>query len=959
MTRTPSRGPVTRSALGWLQRLGWQYLAPNRRCALHGTRGSPVLEGRLRQHLQQVRVEVDGQYWPLDAGGIARVLAAVLQGVQRRGAQAGNDALLAVLRDGVCVELLLPDGRTVQATVPLIDWHQPLNNLWDMAGARDEGQPALDAVPRVDALVGYVNGVPLLHLLCVERDGQGRWGRDDTAIALHHGQPRASGNACCAPMLLALDRRGGRYAASGAPASGWMRWREHGWTTDTTQQLRRTEPTPKTGARDAGGRCLQAVHAPLLAGVAAPARLLALLHGFVHSGADGRQRIARAAQFFAVQAGLERLRYIDAQGRRGGGQLQLAAGTGMTLARHWLLQHLRGDPWLRRCRVLRVQQRTAGHAPCEARGGTGLSPGRQLAAFMADGRGTTLHTTPGTLQAWLRRRDAGYAADDLIVLLDAHLQANPPAWLQRARQRLPRAGWLWLGSGPLPTAAPLAQGDPLLFACTNADAIADGLVVPVYPHGLGSTRLRRTLAKPGAKAVIGASAPRSGCWAAAIAQHLRDTLQYTDRHLRALLLVANAEAMRQYQRAFAKDGTVHSAMVGPGAGRASAAQQQAQLLIATDPHALPYLDARLALVYLGAALDGPARARAVALVNRPHPHKHCAWFVNLPGVAGVGVDGTADGWAPLSLQQLQAGLPRLHRRLRALLPPTGCADFHACGDHLGPCWHVDARGQQRDLHRLRRRCLHQRVTGFGQQLQAAMLALPGDGGMAEADTPQWRYRYDLHFCSLLRDAAGKEACEEHLSGSEDVRIRHWARERAPEVRDGEVEYVGPGATQPANPRREADVLHSQLRHQLETSTAWRAAHLQLQRQLQAFLVTPGSSAHRLRQLQALQAVQLLRARALALPVAGGASPLQLACRSALVHTLGTPKNAAQRQLHHALAEQLTSAIGSAHAAQPCATHLVVADLQRRLAPALASLLSPAHCQALLAQLPALLAGNTI
>lgn len=954
MSRTPVRGAITVSALGWLRRLGWHYLAPNRCSALRGPAGGAVLEGRLRQYLQQVHFTAEGQHWPLDADGIAQVLAAVMQGPLRRGAQAGNDALLALLRNGVPVEQRLPGGRVVQAWVPLLDAATPLNNHWDVAHPREPAQPARDAAPRVDALLGYVNGLPLLHLLCVERDGQGRWGQDEAAIALHLA-PRDGNAPSCAPLLLALDRRGGRYACSGTAPGGWVRWREHGWNGDSTQQLRRSTPTPKTGPSDAAGRQLHAVHAPLLAGVAAPARVVALLRGFMHTGADGCLRMARAAQFFAVQAGLAQLRRIDAQGCRGRGHVQLAAGTGMALTRHWLLQHLRGDPWLRHCRVLLVQPRQA-NAPLFAEPeGQALSPGRRLAAFMADGRGSTLHTTPGTLQAWLRRRDAGYAGDDLIVVMDTHLQANAP-WLEHARLRLPRAGWLWLGSGALPTAVPALAADPLLFACSTADAIADGLLVPVYPHALGATRRRKAAAR-GAKVAMAATAQRSGCWAAAIAQHLRDTLQYTERQLRALLLVADTETMRRYQRAFAKDGTLHSAMVGPGAGRAHAPRQQAQLLIATDPHALPYLDARVALVYLDTAVDGATQARALALINRPHPHKHCAWWVTLPGVPTAWSDGAADGWAPRSLRQLQAGLPRQHRRLRALLPPTGSTDFHACRDHLGPCWRVDARGQQRDLHRLRRRCLHQRVTGFGQQLQAALLALPGDGSETEADTPQYRYRYDLHFCSQLRDEVGKDACEQHLSTAEDVRIRHWARDRAPEVRDTEAHYVDPAALQPANPRHDADVLHSQLRHQLESGSAGRAARTQLQRQLHALLARPGSPAERLRQLQALQALQVLRERALGLPAAGEAPPLHRACRAALVRTLGNPATTPHHQLHQALAEQLVAAIGTARAAQPNAPHLAMADLQRRLAPALAAVLSPSCCAALLEELPALLASN--
>lgn len=939
MSRPPLRGPVTRSALGWLQRLGWRYLAPNRRVALGDVNGAGVLEGRLREYLHQVRFHAHGDHWPLDADGIAQVLAMVVRGSQRRGWLAAHQAVLVWLREGVCVAQQLPDGRRVQATVPLVDVGTPLNNHWDIANAREQGQPPRDATPRVDVLEGYVNGLPVLRLLCVERDGQGRWGREDVAIALHHAQQHAHA-ARGAPLVLALDRRGGRYAGHATAADGWVRWREHGWDAERALQLRQRASTPSPGTPDPHGQRLWAVHAPLLAGVAEPARLLALLRGFVHTASDGRQRIARSAQFFAVQAGVAHLQDTETVGGRRHGCLQLAAGSGMALTVHWLSEQLRGDPVLRHCRVLRLQAQDG--ASSQKVADTLPSAGQALAAFMADGRGCTLQTTPGALQSWLRHADTAQAGHDLIVLADAHLRGRAPVWLDDACERLPHARWLWLSSGGM-AAAPAQTDMPVLFACSDAEAIADGLVVPVYHHRLMPSPASPQTPRRGADHATEplASTP---CWAAPVAQHLRDTLAHTERDLRALLLVADTESQHRYHHAFAQEGAVHSAIVGSGPAHERGAIHSAQLLVASDLHALPWLDARLALVYLDTALDDVAAARVLALVNRRHPHKHCAWLVCLPAVPAPWSAGAPDAATPQPLRVVRAGLSRQHRRLHALLPPGCSSDFHACRDHLGPRWHLDAHGQQRDQHRLRRRCLHQRVTAFGQQLQAALLAPPCEG---DADTPLQRYRYDLHFCSLLRDAVGEEAAEQPLSVAEDVRIRHWARERAPEVRDVAWDYLGPAATSEGNPGRAADALHSQLRHQLETGPAGPAARRQLQRQLQMLLARPVLPAERLQQLRRLHAQHIVRRPTRdGSPAAGDAPPSHKACDALLAQTLGAPKDSAQRRLQHALATQLASAMRTALAAQPQAPHLAMADLQRRLAPAWATVLSPRECEAL-------------
>lgn len=949
MSRPNPPGVVTTSTLGWLRRLGWQFLTPLRVAALRDGVSGDVLQARLRQRLLALRFEAHGRKWPLDPDAITHVLATVAQVALRRGVQDASDTVLAMLRNGIPVEQQLRDGRTVQFTVPLLDWSDPHNNHWDIAPARDQAQTARDALPHITTLVAYVNGLPLLRLHCVERDGQGRWGSDDAATALHLQHLRNGSVPASTQLVLALDRRGGRYASPGAPAGHWVRWREHEGNAQALHTLRHATPTPKPGNHSDAPAVLRAVHAPLLAGMAAPARLLTLLHGFIAVGADGMRRIAHAPQFFAVRAGLQQLRRVDVQGRRCSGYLHLAPGTGMARTQQWLLQHLRGSAWLRHCRVLHVQLRCPLTPPTYV-GDTALSPGRRLAVFMAEGRGTTLQVSPVTLHAWLRRREGEYGGDDLVLLLDAALQAGNPAWLQRARERLPRASWLWYGSSPLPAPPP---GIPVFFTGTNAHAVADGLLVPVYHQ-----HLRQPLPRINDAANADTATVRIKALVATMAQHLRDHLLHTERDLRAVLLVDDSATARRYQRAFSKEGGLRCSALLPGTAPGRGALADPHVLIATDPAALRPADPRWALLYVDRALSAPAVAQAMALLNRPHPHKHCAWLIHLyptppVALAAAGTD------AALTLQHLTDDLPRQHRRLRALLPATGSSNFHAGLEHLGPRWAVDTHGQQRDLHRVRRRRLHQRVTGFGQQLQAAMLGLPGSGEAPLDSARQRDYRYDLHFCSLLRDAAMADAQEHHWAAPEDVRIRHWARDVAPEVREPAMEYLHLDPVQPPDPRHDADVLHSQLRFELESCTVSPQARARLRRQLHALLLKDTPPATRLKQLRALQAFRTLQIPPALRPLEGHAVPvpLQPACHAVLVRALGTPTDPAMQALHDTLADTLATAVIAARHAQPRAPHLVAADLQRRLAPVLAAQLSPRQCKAILTALPPLLAST--
>ena len=952
MTAASTHHTVRNSALGWLRRLGWRYLPAAEHTALLQAATGGMLLARVRQRLQALHIHAHGQAWPLDEDGIAQVLAALGQVSLRRGTETGNDALLQLLRNGIPVTLQRPDGSALQANVLLIDWDCVDANRYELANADAFGQPAQDGRAGINGLTGYVNGLPLLRLLCVERDGLGCWGQDTAAIGLQVQRMRGPATDrpdACTQLLLALDRRGGRYAGGSLPTEGWLRWREHGWTRQALQQLRDTLPRHDADAGRDDRAGLRQAHAPLLAGLLAPARLLTLLRGFIALGADGRRQIARPAQFFAVQASVTQLRRVDVEGRRCGGQVCLAAGSGLGQARQWLLQALRRDPWLRHCRVLWLRV-----PPAVAEGGSALecsdapdlapaarSPGRRMAAFMADGRGSTLPIAPGTLKAWLRRRDARHEQDDLIVLVDGPLHDADHRWLQRAAERLPRAAWLWLLATPaadLPVPGPAVP----LYAYPMAAAVADGVVVPVV-HQRGGARAQSSAPEITSNAAPGARIARH---AASIAQHFRDHIQHTERDLQGLLLVDDAPAARRYQRAFTRDGGLRS-MIVAGSAQARAGQTPVDLLIVADSTALPPLHPRLALVYLDTALPAHAWPGLLGLLNRVSTDKPCAWLLDLHDPPGWPADAVAAGWGPQPLQQADAALPLQHRRLQALLPAASCTDFHAGRAYLGPRWALDAHGRDRDLHAPRRRILHRRVTAFGQLLQAAQAALPDPADAGTEGQRGWQYLHDLHFCSLLRDAVNADAQDTHRYQLADVRVRHWARASIAQVRETVEDYAALRSLDTPDPRAQADVLHSQLRRRWPQDRADPKPRLWLQQQLRAALLPSTPAGVRLDRLLALH-TQLATAADAALPPTAG--PLQRACHALLLAQLGEPPSLPPPLSMPALAETLAATLSAVRLASAGAPHRCAADLRRRLHPLLAPLLERSQQELLLAAL---------
>lgn len=929
MTAVRDNHNVRRSALGWLRRLGWEYVAPGHGDPVGADGLAGIRQQRLLQRLQAIRFAAQGQDWPLSADSIARIIADLTPAPLRQGLLAGNHAWQRQLVDGIDTLQTLPDGQVVPVTVALIDWAQVQANCWEIAEASavDTGT---GAQPTASGLVGYVNGLPLVRVSCAERDRHRRWADLASAVEHHlHGQQSATLAPLYAraQLLLALDRRGGCYGLPGTPAEDWLRWHEPDCAGAALQRLRQAP----CGGDPAD---LRGVHAPLLAGVLAPARALQLLRGFVHCGGDGQRRIASAAQFLAVQAGLAQLRRVDANGRRQGGQLCLAAGSGAGQVRGWLLQALRRETALRHCRVLVVGAPLAGAAP--AKGNRARAPAQQLATFMGAGQERELTVSAATLHGWLRRREGGHAGDDLIVLLDATFWSGDAARLRRARRQLPRAGWLTIAEAPVACAH---EGDDrVLFASPVAAAVAEGSIIPVLYAARCEPATTATHSAAGNAASPAATTTRHIGVAETIGLHFGDSIAQAERDLGALLLVDGMAQARHYLRAFEQAGLLHCALAADLP--AEALRQEAELLIVPGPeHRLPR-DRRRAVLYIDCALPRAALLRWMAAINLPHPGKRCALMVDLRTPPALADASAFDGWGPQPLQHGHAQLPRQHRRLRALLPHAASDDFHACRDHLGPRWVLDTQGRDSDAHRRRRRLLHARVTGFGQQLETALCAahteaahyLPAERGL--------RYRHDLHFCSLLRDAVNADAQDADGYRAEDVRIRHWARAQAPELHEPLLEdYQVLRTLDAPSPRRDADALHSRLRRRLERAFgADRAAWQRWDRQLRALLAGPLAAAERLAGLCALQ--DRIEADAAAdLPPALPPRPLVQACYGVLCRQLGEPAPA-QQDGRIALAVQLEAAVAATHASLPAAPHLFTVGLRRRLAAVLAAELDP-------------------
>lgn len=761
---------VRRSALAWLKRLGWNHLSFDQYRALTGHPENVLLADRVRAILQRFRYVHEGRPLPLadeHVDAILRQLADTHPGVPWPVASA---RALHMLHTGISVNVELPDGSRITHTLPLIDWAHPNRNHWDVADdLRGCGYSRVDGIRD---LVCFVNGIPLVVIACVERDSHRHWGRMQQGARhlLQCLEPSALDPLPRqAQLLISLDRRGGAYGGAGTPAHAWTRWREEGWSAAAVAQQRTLPFLQLNGPPDVP----LATHAEIVCGVLSHARLLRLLHRYIQSSPAVQPKLARAAQFFAVEAALRHLRSVTRYGRSCDAQICLAPGCGLQRAREWLAAAMLGDLGDDAFRLLMPVQFPSRTLPAWARGQRVPDPpagARQLRAFFEAHQPAPLQVS---VQALLRWADTAQSATvcgrGVVLLLDAAFWTQPDASLTRLRHCLPDATWLTFAPAPIEAAAGCPHPGTIIYRYREHQAIADGVVVPVLQGRHEDADLLRA---PGASS---------------IARHFQSRILGLQRDLRGTVLVDTVAQADQLHHAFVEDGRLNTRVRHLDArghsGERLPAMPPADVQLEICSGSLPALqDARLGIAYVERALSTIEHARLLGLINQPHPDKHAALLVlGHPAYASLGAPGTAPVH-PASAR------PDPLARLSALLPDGSTGTFSACVQRVMPRWEVTPMGEDRDAHRQRRHLLRRRLTDQALALQHATPpghCLPQDRDDAEVA----HTRHALRFYVRVDEAAADAALESNDYSDDDRRVRHWLRSGTQQVCEAPAVYA--------------------------------------------------------------------------------------------------------------------------------------------------------------------------
>ena len=216
-------------ALALLSNLGWRFVSPAQAMAARGGKTDEVvLHDVLREQLGKRRFIFAGNEYPLSDKTIDNLISEVSSPTLNEGLLAANERIYNHLMYGISVTEFV-DGKRVNPTIALIDWHTPENNSFvvteEFRVLRNDGVETL----RPD-IVCFVNGIPLVVIEAKRPDGNSQKGPTiDEGISQnlrnqrHNQIPRLFAYS---QLLLSINGSDGRYATCGTPKKFWAAWRE-------------------------------------------------------------------------------------------------------------------------------------------------------------------------------------------------------------------------------------------------------------------------------------------------------------------------------------------------------------------------------------------------------------------------------------------------------------------------------------------------------------------------------------------------------------------------------------------------------------------------------------------------------------------------------------------------------------------------------------------------------------
>ncbi len=447
-------------ALQLLINLGYQYLSPSEALTRRqGKAGNVLLENILRGQLKQInRIQYKGREFLFSEENIQSAIQK-LKNVQYDGLLRTNEVIYDLITLGTALEQTV-EGDSKSFNLHYIDWRNPARNVFHVTAEFPVERSRSMETARPD-IVLFVNGIPLAVIEC--KSPKVEIEQAVSQSIRNQGDEYIPKLFVYAQLLMGINKNNARFATAGSAAKFWGIWKELrdketdavpavNTPLDTEQkealfsdEFKRTRTFFDTQTTE-GGRLVTEQDRALYS-LCRPQRLLELVFRFtVFEG--GIKKIARYQQYFVIKSTVERVKQLDAQGRRKGGIIWHTQGSGKSLIMVMLARNLALDPQILNPRLVLVTDRDdldkqLGNtfAAC------GLDPnratsGRNLLELVTEHKATIVTTLIHKFDKALNVKKCQDESADIFMLIDESHRTNFGSFSARMRQMFPNACYL-------------------------------------------------------------------------------------------------------------------------------------------------------------------------------------------------------------------------------------------------------------------------------------------------------------------------------------------------------------------------------------------------------------------------------------------------------------------------------------------------------------------------------------
>jgi len=501
-------------AIQVLANLGWQYLTPGECLAKRSSNREVLLKEELVRALQKRRFEWDGQLHALSTNAIEQIVRDLSSPGLNEGLLSANERIYDKLTLGITVKEFI-GGKPVQPTIPIIDWYNLDNNLFQFTEEM-EVLSAAGTHKRVPDIVCFINGIPLV-VIEAKRPESGNPNKSmmDEGISQHIRNQKNDEIPhlfSYAQLLLAISNTEGRYGTTMTPKKFWSYWREEEFEEQFFYDFKNLQLSSEIKDKIFKDRpanirqwfeslwsqsILPTSQDKLLISLLRKDRLLEIIRYFILFDRRVGKIVARYQQVFSIKSMLARVKRLDKHGSREGGVIWHTTGSGKSFTMVFLSKALLLEAGLQDCRIIIVTDRvdlekqlskvflTGGAFGSEiatkkegekAKARTG----RDLAKRIGQGTDRIIFTIIDKFNTASKLQECYNPSDKIIVLVDEGHRSHGGETHQRMRKALPNAAYIAF------TGTPLLKEDktqnkfgPIIHAYTMQRAVEDGTVTPL------------------------------------------------------------------------------------------------------------------------------------------------------------------------------------------------------------------------------------------------------------------------------------------------------------------------------------------------------------------------------------------------------------------------------------------------------------------------------------------------